>query len=74
MELGDDAEAARLLEDVLRRARLPDPGQAELTVRLGWAATEVLHVPGGLRSVSRGAAVRAARAVRGELRLLLACT
>ncbi|WP_327109304.1 AAA family ATPase [Nonomuraea glycinis] len=72
VELGDDAEAARLLEDVLRRARLPEPIQAELTVRLGWIATEVLHVPDICDLFAAALQGEPPRAVRGELRLLLA--
>ncbi|MFC7584986.1 hypothetical protein ACFQYP_15525 [Nonomuraea antimicrobica] len=45
VRLGDDAEAARLLEDVLRHTDPPPARRAELTVKLGWAALELLHLP-----------------------------
>ncbi|WP_336212321.1 helix-turn-helix transcriptional regulator [Nonomuraea sp. LPB2021202275-12-8] len=72
VELGDDGEAARLMEEVLRRARLPAPDRAELTVRLGWVATEVLHVPDVCDLFVTALNDDLPRAVRGELRLLLA--
>lgn len=41
--LGDDAEAVRLLEDVLREAPLPDDQRSRLAVKLGRAAHETLR-------------------------------
>ncbi|GGJ53563.1 LuxR family transcriptional regulator [Streptomyces brasiliensis] len=41
-ELGDAAEAVRLLEDVLRHADVTAERRVALTVRLGWAAIETL--------------------------------
>ncbi|MEV4258911.1 LuxR family transcriptional regulator, partial [Spirillospora sp. NPDC049652] len=49
-ELRDDAEAFRLLEGVLRDADLEPVRRAELTVLLGKAAFDSLHVP-DLRAV-----------------------
>ncbi|MCA2185938.1 helix-turn-helix transcriptional regulator [Nonomuraea cavernae] len=75
--LGDDAEAARLLEDVLRNTELRAARRAELTVKLGWAALELLRPPPVADLIS-GALDQAAaernvpRPLRGQLRLLLA--
>ncbi|WP_431898835.1 ATP-binding protein [Nonomuraea sp. bgisy101] len=70
--LGDDAEAARLLEDVLRDTDLPAPRRAELTVKLGWAALELLRPPPVADLVTGALEQDVPPPLRGHLRLLLA--
>ncbi|MFC4911825.1 ATP-binding protein [Actinomadura gamaensis] len=71
MELRDDAEAFRLLDGVLRDAELGPVRRAELTVRLGEAAFELLHVP-DLRPVfARALDADLPRRLRAELRFRL---
>ncbi|RSM99166.1 LuxR family transcriptional regulator [Nonomuraea sp. WAC 01424] len=71
--LGDDAEAARLLEDVLRDdTGLPPARRAELTVRLGWAALELLRPPPVADLVTGALEQDVPPPLRGHLRLLLA--
>ncbi|MEV0420317.1 helix-turn-helix transcriptional regulator [Streptosporangium canum] len=69
--LGDDAEVARLLEDVLRHADLAPERRAALTIRLGWAASELLHLPDVGDLLTEALDKAPAGAVRGELRFLL---
>ncbi|MFB4307318.1 AAA family ATPase [Actinomadura sp. GTD37] len=70
-ELGDHAEAARLLEEVLRHARLEPARRTEMTIRLGWAADEVLNVPEITDLIARALEQDPPPRARGELRLLL---
>ncbi|MFB4264648.1 AAA family ATPase [Nonomuraea sp. GTA35] len=68
--LGDDAEAGRLLEDVLNNADLPAGRRAELTVKLGWAALELLRPPPVVPLIIRALEQDVPRPLRGNLRLL----
>lgn len=72
LALGDDAEAVRLLEDVLRHAPLDPVRRAELSTRLGRAAraTGRVRAIGDLLAEALGHDLP--RTVRGELRLELA--
>ncbi|MEV4554099.1 helix-turn-helix transcriptional regulator [Nonomuraea wenchangensis] len=70
--LGDDAEAARLLADVLRETDPPAARRAELTVRLGWAALELLRPPPVADLIAAALEQDVPRPLRGTLRLLLA--
>ncbi|MEV4380648.1 AAA family ATPase [Streptosporangium sp. NPDC049644] len=70
-ELGDDAEVARLLEDVLRHADLAPERRAALTIRLGWAASELLHLPDVGDLLAEALDQAPPGPVRGELRFLL---
>ncbi|WP_308126192.1 helix-turn-helix transcriptional regulator [Nonomuraea ceibae] len=70
--LGDDAEAARLLEEVLRDADLPAARRAELTVKLGWAALELLRPPPVADLVTGALEQDVPPPLRGQLRMLLA--
>ncbi|MFD2355329.1 LuxR C-terminal-related transcriptional regulator [Nonomuraea ferruginea] len=70
--LGDDAEAARLLEDVLRDTDLPAARRAELTVKLGWAALELLRPPPVADLITGALEGDVPRPLRGRLRFLLA--
>ncbi|KAB8196831.1 AAA family ATPase [Nonomuraea phyllanthi] len=70
--LGDDAEATRLLEDVLRNTDLPAVRRAELTVKLGWAALELLRPPPVVELITGALEQDVPRPLRGTLRLLLA--
>ncbi|MFD8560990.1 AAA family ATPase [Streptosporangium canum] len=69
--LGDDAEVARLLEDVLRHADLAPERRAALTIRLGWAASELLHLPDVGDLLAEALDKAPPGPVRGELRFLL---
>ncbi|MEV3922818.1 helix-turn-helix transcriptional regulator [Actinomadura coerulea] len=70
-ELGDHAEATRLLEEVLRNARLEPARRTEMTIRLGWAADEVLHVPEITDLIIRALEQDPPPRARGELQFLL---
>ncbi|MGI5158436.1 ATP-binding protein [Microbispora sp. CA-102843] len=70
--LGDDAEATRLLEDVLRDTDLPAVRRAELTVKLGWAALELLRPPPVADLITGALEQDVPRPLHGTLRLLLA--
>ncbi|MER5423922.1 helix-turn-helix transcriptional regulator [Streptosporangium roseum] len=70
--LGNDAEAARLLEEVLRHAGLDPVRRAELTIRLGWAATYTLRIPAIGEMLEEALRHDLPRSLRGELRILLA--
>ncbi|GAA4079178.1 helix-turn-helix transcriptional regulator [Nonomuraea soli] len=70
--LGNDAEAARLLEEVLRHAGLDPVRRAELTIRLGWAATYTLRIPAIGELLEEALGHELPRRLRGELRMLLA--
>ncbi|WP_344873923.1 ATP-binding protein, partial [Nonomuraea antimicrobica] len=72
VRLGDDAEAARLLEDVLRHTDPPPARRAELTVKLGWAALELLHLPPVADLIDAALEQDVPRPLRGTLRFLLA--
>ncbi|ACZ87107.1 helix-turn-helix transcriptional regulator [Streptosporangium roseum] len=69
--LGDDAEVARLLEDVLRHADLAPEHRAALAIRLGWAASELLHLPDVGDLLAEALDKAPPGPVRGELRFLL---
>jgi DNA-binding NarL/FixJ family response regulator len=70
VELGDDTEAARLLEDVLRTAPLDPARRGELTLKLGWSAAQARSLPGILDLFERALAGQQPRRVRGELRFV----
>ncbi|OLF05168.1 helix-turn-helix transcriptional regulator [Actinophytocola xinjiangensis] len=70
-ELGDDAEAARILEDVLRTAPLPPDRRATLAVRLGWAAGQVLRPPDVTDLLSDALAAEPSGLARGQLHFLV---
>ncbi|MEV0585157.1 AAA family ATPase [Nonomuraea sp. NPDC050310] len=70
--LGNDAEAARLLEEVLRHAGLDPVRRAELTIRLGWAATYTLRIPAIGELLEEALTHDLPQRLRGELRILLA--
>ncbi|MFI6483546.1 AAA family ATPase [Nonomuraea sp. NPDC050663] len=70
--LGNDAEAARLLEEVLRHAGLDPVRRAELTIRLGWAATYTLRIPAIGELLDEALGHELPRRLRGELRMLRA--
>lgn len=69
--LGDPNEAARLLEDVLRAAEFEPARRGELTVRLGWLATETGHLPSILDLLEGALDHEQPPVVRGQLRFLL---
>jgi DNA-binding CsgD family transcriptional regulator len=69
--LGDDAEAVRILEDVLRTAPLPPPRRVDLAVRLGWAACQVLRPPEVIDLLTEALDAQPADAVRGQLHFLI---
>lgn len=72
-ELGHDAEAVRLLEDVLRNATLDVERRGRLAVRLGRAAYEMFQSAPELIALLSDVLERdPPRAVRGELRFWLA--
>lgn len=68
--LGDDTEAARLLEEILRTAPLTATRRAELTVKLGWSATEARRLPAVLDLFERALSGELPRGMRGELNFL----
>jgi DNA-binding CsgD family transcriptional regulator len=70
VELGDDTEAARLLEDVLRTAPLDATRRGEMTVKLGWSAVQARGLPGVLDLFERALAAGQPQRVRGELRFV----
>ncbi|KRV48979.1 ATPase [Wenjunlia vitaminophila] len=70
--LGDHAEAARLLQDVLRHAPLSAGHRERLTVRLGWDASRMLHLPDVADLLTAVLEDDPTPAVRGELLFLLA--
>lgn len=73
IELGHDAQAVRLLEDVLRHAHLDIEQRGRLAVKLGCAMYETLQPAHELIDLLRGAlASNLPPVVRGELRYWLA--
>jgi DNA-binding CsgD family transcriptional regulator len=70
--LAHDAEAARLLSDVLRNATLDPAHRARVAVKLGRAATQTLHADQVADLLSAALDQDPPVTVRGELRLLLA--
>lgn len=68
LALGHDAEAFRLLEDVLRHAPLDPDRRGRLAVRLGKAASEALRVGEVLELLSATLDQDLPAGVRGELR------
>ena len=70
VELGDDTEAARLLEGVLRTAPLDATRRGELTIKLGWSAIEARRLPAVLDLFERAYSGEQPRGVRGELNFL----
>ncbi|MCP2341181.1 ATP-binding protein [Actinomadura rupiterrae] len=71
LELRDEEEAFRLLEGVLQDADLAPVRRAELTVRLGEAALEILHVPDLRPLFARALGADLPRRLRAELRFRL---
>ncbi|WP_327105970.1 helix-turn-helix transcriptional regulator [Nonomuraea glycinis] len=70
-KLGDDAEAVRILEDVLRHAPL-DPGRrTRLAVRLGWAAPQVLRPPEVIDLLSQALESEQPGPLRGRLHFFI---
>jgi DNA-binding CsgD family transcriptional regulator len=73
VELGHDAEAARLLEEVLRHAPLDGEHRGRVAVKLGRAAMESLRSDQDLIALLSDAVEQdPPRSVRGELRFRLA--
>lgn len=70
--LGDDSEAVRLLEAVLRHAPLEDGRRSRLAVKLGWASTDARQEVNVVGLLSDALGRELPRAVRGELLFLLA--
>ncbi|WP_433348626.1 helix-turn-helix transcriptional regulator [Microtetraspora malaysiensis] len=68
--LGDEAEATRLLEDLLHNAELDPVRRARLTVRLGWAALQVLPFPQVRELITEALHHELPTVLRGELRFL----
>lgn len=72
--LGDDAEATRLLDDVVRTGPLTPHERGQLAVKLGRAATQTLRAHDMLGTLSDALRDDLPWAIRGELRLLVAST
>lgn len=70
-ELGDDAEAVRILEDVLRNAPLEPERRGRLAVRLGWAAGQVLRPPEVIDLLSEALESEQPGPSRGQLHFLI---
>lgn len=71
--LGHDAEAARLLEEVLRQAPLDGDRRGRVAVKLARAVNETLHITKDVTDLlSQVLEERLPEAVRGELALCLA--
>ncbi|WP_433380774.1 helix-turn-helix transcriptional regulator [Streptosporangium sp. CA-115845] len=70
-ELGDDAEAVRILEDVLRHAPLGPGRRGRLAVRLGWAAAQVLRPPEVIDLLSQALESEQPGPLRGQLHFLI---
>jgi DNA-binding CsgD family transcriptional regulator len=69
--LGDDAEVVRILEAVLRHAPLEAEHRGRLTVKLGWAAEGLLHIPDVIDLLALALDQDPSPVVRAELTLLL---
>lgn len=73
VELGHDTEAVRLLQDVLRHARLSPERQGRLALRLARAATETVEITAEVTSLlAEVLEVDLPKPVRGELCFRLA--
>ncbi|HEY6737960.1 MAG TPA: AAA family ATPase [Actinopolymorphaceae bacterium] len=77
LALNDDAEALRLLHDVLRHVPpgaqgIDDEWRARLAIKLGWATTEALRAPEAIDTLSAVLDHDLPPSQRGELRFLLA--
>lgn len=72
--LRHDAEAVRLLEDVVRHGPLSGQERARLAVKLGWAALEVVRTQEVVDLLGEVLDANGAPAAQGELRFLLAST
>ncbi|NUR86881.1 MAG: LuxR family transcriptional regulator, partial [Nonomuraea sp.] len=70
--LGDDDEAAHLLEAVLRHAPLEAARRGGLAVKLGWASTRSLQMVEVIGPLSAALEHDLPQQMRGELRFLLA--
>ncbi|MCG5217675.1 LuxR family transcriptional regulator [Streptosporangium sp. KLBMP 9127] len=70
-ELGDDAGAVRILEDVLRNAPLEPDRRVRLAVRLGWAAGQVLRPPDVIDLLSEALEPERPGPLRGQLHFLI---
>ncbi|WP_219510313.1 helix-turn-helix transcriptional regulator [Nonomuraea ceibae] len=69
--LGDDAEAVRILEDVLRHAPLDPRRRGRLAARLGWAAAQVLRPPQIIGLLTQALETEQPGPLRGELNFLV---
>ncbi|GAA3512888.1 LuxR family transcriptional regulator [Streptosporangium album] len=69
--LGDDAEAVRILEDVLRNAPLEPERRGHLAARLGWAACQVLRPPKVIDLLSEALESEQPGPLRGQLHFLV---
>ncbi|MFF3664458.1 helix-turn-helix transcriptional regulator [Microtetraspora malaysiensis] len=69
--LGDDAEAVRILEDVLRNAPLEPERRGHLAARLGWAACQVLRPPEVVDLLSEALKSEQPGPLRGQLHFLI---
>lgn len=68
--LGDDVEAVRILEEVLRTASISAPTRGRLSAQLGWAAGQVLDPPPVLDLLSMALDEQGPGPLRGELHFL----
>ncbi|MEV4542092.1 ATP-binding protein [Micromonospora echinaurantiaca] len=71
VQLADDAEAVRLLADVLRHAPLDARQRGRIAVKLGWAAIHALRAEEALELLPAAIGEDLPPAVRGEIRLLV---
>lgn len=71
LALGNDAEATRLLEDLLRHASLPPERRGRVAVRLGEAAIEAFRARDVVALLATVLDDELPRPVRGELRFRL---
>ncbi|GAA1577742.1 LuxR family transcriptional regulator [Kribbella sancticallisti] len=69
--LGDDAEAVRNLEDVLRNAPLEPDRRGRLAAQLGWAACQVLRPPAVIDVITQALSSAQPGTLRGELHFLV---
>ena len=69
--LGDDAEAVRILEDVLRNAPLEPDRRGRLAAQLGWAACQVLRPPAVVDVITQALSWAPPGMLRGELHFLV---
>ncbi|WP_165878269.1 AAA family ATPase [Micromonospora sp. MW-13] len=72
--LRNDAEAVRLLEDVVRHGPLAPAERARLAVKLGWAALETVRTTEVVALLQDVMSQDGTEAAHGEIRFLLAST